>query len=99
MDNRLAAVDAIDTDKQVDLEVSEVEVDVDRVETSDKIDEGLSLDRRNGVQERCRNAVARGEGLTDGNGERGHFGVVAALVREVDVVAFTGGGDADVVFG
>jgi hypothetical protein len=44
VDRGLTAVDTVETDERVDLEIGKVEVDVDRVETNEEIDKsGLLL--------------------------------------------------------
>ncbi len=42
----LTAVDTVETDKRVDLEVGKVEVDIDGVETNEEIDKSSLLLRR-----------------------------------------------------
>jgi hypothetical protein len=99
-----STVDTIETDQGVDLEVSEVEVDVDGVETDEEVDENFfflfgymfqkSLSPDVTRWERCGNADIKPKG----------FGVDIAnvdttLVSEEDRIALTVGVDAYVEFG
>ena len=43
VDRGLTAVDTVETDERVDLEVGEVEIDIDGVETNEEIDKGVLL--------------------------------------------------------
>ncbi len=99
-----ATVNGIENNERVDLEVSEMEVDVDAVEADKEVDEGVLLLGRHVGKEGGGDGLARREGLGDGEVEDERLGVNIAdvnttLVGEEDGIAFTGRGDADVVFG
>ena len=100
----MAAVFSIEADEGVDFEVSEVEVDVDRVETDEEVDKGVLLTCRNVREEGRRDGLTRGECGADGEVQGERLGIDIAdvnttLVGEENGVAFTLGGDADIILG
>lgn len=101
----LAGRGVLDSNERVDLEVSEVEVDVDRVEADDKVDEGLETFSSGNVLEEVRLDLFAGRELaSNGNEESESLGVDitdvdTSLVGEEDDISLTNGVDADVVLG
>jgi hypothetical protein len=92
----------IETDEGVYFEVGKVEVDIDGVETGEKVDESITLFLGDVCEEcLCDRAGGRQRG-TDGDVEDECLcidiaNIHAALVCEEDRVAFASRGDADVV--
>lgn len=104
MDSRFSSINGIEANKRVDFEVSEVEVNIDRIQSDEEINECLFLLGWDVGEERFGDDVARREGCVDGNIEFKCFCVYIAnidtsFVGEEDGVAFTGRVDTDVVFG
>lgn len=104
MDSRRLAIDAVEADKGVDLQVGEMQVGVDRVEADQEVGEGVLLRVRDVRQEGLFDVLAGGELVSDFDGQAVRFGVDvadvdSAFVREEDLVAVAVGVDADVVFG
>jgi hypothetical protein len=104
VDRRGLAVLAIEADQRVDLEVRKVEVDIDRVETSEEVDQGLLFLLRHVSEQGRLDGIPGGEGLSDREGKRECLGVDVAnvyttLVGEQDPIALTFRGDADVELG
>jgi len=103
-DLRLATVDGIENHERVDLEIGEVEIDVNAVETDEEIDEGLLLFGGDVGQQSAGDHLTRGEWFIDGKLEDEGLGVDIAdvnttFVGEKDGVAFASRVDADVVLG
>lgn len=103
MDRGWLATDAIEADERIDFEIGKVEIDVDRVETDEEIDEGILLRLGHVCKERLLDICAGWEGCADEDGESESFGIDvadidAALMREEDFVAVTVRVDAYVEF-
>ena len=103
MDGGGSTVDTIETDQGVNLEVSEVEVDVDGIETNEEVDEYLLLLFGDVFEKGLSPDVARGE--RSGNADIKPKGlcvdvanVDTTLVSEEDRIALTVGVDAYVEF-
>ena len=104
MDGGGSTVDTIETDQGVDLEVSEVEVDINGVETDEEVDENFFLLFGYMFQKGLSPDVTRWEGSGNADIKPKGFGVDIAnvdttLVSEEDRIALTVGVDADVEFG
>ena len=104
VDRGLAAIDGIEADQGVDLEVSEMEVDIDGVKADEEVHEGLLLGGGNVLEQGRRELLARREWLADRNVELECLGVNIAnvdttFVGEEDGVTLTLGVDADVILG
>ena len=67
MNRGLAAVDTVETNERVDLEVCKMEVDIDRVETNEEIDKSGLFLGGNMLQKTGGELVARGERLANEN--------------------------------
>jgi hypothetical protein len=94
----------VETDERVDLEIGKVEVNINSIETSEKVDEGVALFDGHVDEKGVCDDLAGGEGSTDWDGEDESLrvdiaNVDAALVCEEDRVALTSRVDADVIFG
>ena len=81
-----------------------MQVDVDRVEANDEVDEGILLGRGDVRKESCRNRLTRRERRADGKAECERLSVDitnvdTAFVGKEDLVALTLGVDADAVLG
>ena len=63
----LTAVDTVETNERVDLEVCKVEVDIDRVETNEEVNKSGLLLRGNMLEKTRGELVARGERLANEN--------------------------------
>ena len=103
MDGWSFAVNAIQADKRIDLEVREMKVDVDAVQPNQEVHKGLLLGRRNGLEECGLDYIPGWEVLVNRNLELESLGVDVAnvhssFVSEEDVVPITIGVDADVEF-
>lgn len=103
MNRRLAPILRIEADQGVDLEVCKVEVDVDRVEADEEVNEGVFLFCGYVGEEGGGYCCAGGERCVDGDVEFECFSVYVAdvdtaFVCEEDRVALAGGVDADIVF-
>ena len=68
MDGGFVAIDGVEEDQRVDLQVREVQVDVDRVQADEEVNEGLALRRGDVLEEGGRDGGAGGEGRADGDG-------------------------------
>lgn len=104
VDRGLAAIDGIEADQGVDLEISEMEVDIDGVKADEEVHEGLLLGGGNVLEQGRRELLARREWLADRNVELECLGVNIAdvdttFVGEEDGVTLTLGVDADVILG
>jgi len=94
----------LDSDERVDLEVGEVKVDVDRVETNDEVDKGFeTFSSGNVLEEVGLDFLASREFSSDGNEKSESLGVdisdfYSSFVGEEDNVSLTNRVDADVVF-
>lgn len=104
MDGGGSAIDPIETDQGVDLEVSEVEVDVDRVEADEEVDEDFLLLSGYVFEKGLSPDVTRWELSGDANIKPKGFSiditdVDTTLVSEEDRIALTVGVDAHVEFG
>lgn len=93
-----------DRDERVDLEVSKVQVDVNRVQAGDEIDERLlDFTAVDVLQQTRLDCLAVGQFTANGNEELNGFGVDVAdidtsLVGEENEVAFANRVDANVEF-
>jgi hypothetical protein len=100
----LAAVNAIEDDEGVDLEIGKVEINVDAIEAGQEVNESvLFLCGDVGEEGGC-DRFAGGERLVHGEIKNESFGVDVAdidttLVCEEDGVAFTRGCDTNIIFG
>jgi hypothetical protein len=63
----LTAIDPVETDERVDLEIGKVEVDINRVETNEEIDKGGLFLGGNMLEKIGGELVARGERLVNKN--------------------------------
>jgi len=63
----LTTINAVETDKRVDLEISKVKVDIDRVETNEEIDKSGLLLGRDMLEKSRGDLVACGERLANKN--------------------------------
>ena len=105
MYSRLLAILAIKDNQWVDFKVCEVKVDIDGVDTSDEVDEGLALLRVSDVGEKGgSNCCAFRERLSDGDVELEclcvHItDIYTTFMSEEDSVSLTRRGDANVEFG
>lgn len=104
MNGGLTAILAVKADQRVDLEICEVEVDIDRVETDEEVDQGCLLALRDVRQQGSGDRLAGGEGSSDGEAERERLGVNitdidTTLVSEENQIALTLRGDTDVILG
>lgn len=103
MDHGFTTVDGIENNKRVDFKVRKVEINIDRIETDQKINEGILLLSRNMAEEGSSNILASGEGLVDRDVKDKGFGidvtnVNTALVSEENAVTLALGTDANIIF-
>jgi hypothetical protein len=75
VDSRLTAIDTIEADKGVDLEVGKVEVNIDRVKADEEVNESVPLFGRNVLKKSGSELFARWERLADENVEFKRFGI------------------------
>ena len=104
MDGWGSTVDTIKADQGVNLEVGEVEIDINRVETNEEVDEDFLLFFRHMLEESLGPNVARGERRGNADIEPKGLGVNitnidATLVSEENRIALTVGVDAYVELG
>ena len=104
VDGRRSTVDTIETDQGVDLEVSEVEVDVDGVETNEEVHEYFLLIFGHVFEKGLSPDVARGERSGNADVEPKGFrvdvtNVDTTLVSEEDRITLTVRVDAHVELG
>jgi len=71
----LTTVNGIKDNKRVDLKVRKVEINIDRIETNQKISEGILLLSRDMTEEGSSNNLASGEGFVDRDIKDEGFGV------------------------
>ena len=103
MDGGGFAIGAIETHERVDFEIGKVEIDVYRVEADEKVDKSLLLLFRYVGEKSSLDFFAGGEGLVDGNYQLEGLGIYitdidTTLVSEENIIAFTGGVNANVEF-
>lgn len=100
----LSSRSVLDSYERVDFEVSEVKVDVNRVQSDDEVDESFeSFSSGNVLEELRLDLFTSGEFSSDGNEKGESLGVdisdfYTSLVSEKDNVSLTDRVDADVVF-
>ena len=104
VDSRLAAILAVKADQGVDLQVSEVQVDVNGVEAREEVDKRLLLALRDVYEQSLLDGFPRWEGRSDRKVENQGLrvdiaDVDTALVGEQDGVALTLRVDANVELG
>lgn len=100
----LAAVDSIQDNEGVNLEIGKVEVNIDAIEAYEKVDEGVLLLSGYVCKQGLGDCFARREGLCYGEIEDEGFGIDIAnvntsLVSEENRISLAGGCNADVIFG
>ena len=100
---RLATIDGVKDNQGVDLQVGKVKIDVDTIETNDKVDQRVFLLGRHVLEQGVCYLFPRWEWLRNGNIEHETLcvditNIDTALVREENVVPVTRGRDTDVIF-
>jgi hypothetical protein len=103
VDLRSLTVSGFSDDKRVDLEVSEVEINVDRVQTSNEVNQDITLVFRNVLEESLLDGLSRGEAVIDLDKKLHGLGVNitnfdTTFVGEKDVITLTFTVDTDIVF-
>lgn len=104
VDGRGLAVNGIETDQRVNLEVSKVQVDVNTVQSDQEVAKDILLVGRNVLEQSRNDGLPRGELLADGDEKLEGFRIDIAdfdttFVGEQDPVTFSRRVDADVVLG
>lgn len=103
MDGGGFAINAIEADERVDFEIGKVEIEVYRVEADEEVNKSLFLLFGYVGEKSSLDILTSGEGLVDRNEELEGLGVYitdidTTLMSEEDIIAFTGGVDANVEF-
>lgn len=104
MDGGGFAIDAIEAHERVDFEIGKVEIDVYRIKADEEVNKSFLLLFGYMSEKSSLDFFASGEGLVDGNAQLEGLGVYitdidTAFVGEEDIIAFTGGVNANVEFG
>jgi hypothetical protein len=98
-----SAIDGIEDNEGVDLEICKVQIDVNTVETDEEVNESLLLLGRDVGKKGRSDGLAGGEGFVDGDIEDKCFSVDIANINTTFVskenrISFALGVDTDVVF-
>jgi hypothetical protein len=103
VDGRWLAIDAIQADERIDFEIGKVEVDVDRIETNEEVDQRVLFLHWDVSEKSGFDLLAAWEGLIDGDRKREGLcidisNINTAFMSKQDVIALAGGVYANVVF-
>jgi hypothetical protein len=102
VDSGLTAIDTVEADKRIDLEVGKVEVNIDGVKADEEVDESIPLFGRNVLEKSGSELLARRERLVDENVELKCFGIDitnidTTFMGEKDRITLALGCNADII--